>query len=124
MPQIDVRVAGTADAERELRSLLHWLKADEETGRALHGELRSSGPADPEHMGTLLDLITLVVSGGLSAAQLTLCIDQWRTARRTPPRVILRSGTVEVEVIGAEEGTVRAIAALLNGERDDDGGPA
>ncbi|MEV8594100.1 hypothetical protein [Streptomyces sp. NPDC052012] len=124
MSQIDVRVAGVADTEQELRSLLRWLRADEEIGRALHGELRSSAPTDPEHMGNLLDLITLMVSGGLSAAQLVLSIDQWRAARRSRPRVVLRRGSVEIEVVGAEEPTVRAVAALLNEEQDDDGGPA
>ncbi|MDG9694617.1 hypothetical protein ACH4NS_25425 [Streptomyces mutabilis] len=124
MSQIDVRVAGAADPEEELRSLLRWLRADEQTGRALHGELRSLGPTDPEHMGTLLDVITLVVTGGLSAAQLVVSIDQWRAARRSRPRVVLRRGTVEIEVTGAEEATVRAVARLLDEERDDDGGSA
>ncbi|MFG2729652.1 hypothetical protein [Streptomyces canus] len=124
MPQIDVRVAGAADSEEELRSLLRWLKADEEVGPALHGELRSSEAADREHMGTLLDLASLVVSAGLAAAQLALAIEQWRAARRTPPRVTLRRGQVEIEVTGAGEQTVLAIAAMLDGEQDDDGGPA
>lgn len=129
-----MRVAEAADPEEELRSLLRWLRADEQLGRALNGELRSSVPAGPGHMGTLLDLITLGVTGGLSAAQLVLSIDQWRAARRTRPRVVLRRGTTEVEVVGAQEETVRAVAALLREERNEgernggeqghDGGPA
>lgn len=128
MTQIEVRVTGGADSEEELRSLLRWLKADDGIGRGVHGVLAGSEPARPDHLGVLLDLISLSVSGGLSAAQLSLAIDQWRAGRRGGRRVTLRRGGWEIEVDGADAQTVRDIAELLrepaDEEQGDAGGPA
>ncbi|MFI1101511.1 hypothetical protein [Streptomyces melanogenes] len=128
MTQIEVRVTGGADPEEELRSLLRWLKADDDIGRGVHGVLASSEPARPDHLGVLLDLISLSVSGGLSAAQLSLAIDQWRAGRRGARRVTLRRGGLEIEVDGADARTVQEIAELLrrtaDEEQGDAGGPA
>lgn len=122
---IEVRVHDVADPETELRSLLRWLTADEEVGRAVHGRLAGSAPARPDHQGTLIDLISLAVSGGLSAAQLSFAVDQWRTQRRGSPRVTLRRGGLEVEVDGSDEDTLRKVVALLESEeRTGDGGTA
>ncbi|MEU5437031.1 hypothetical protein AB0G73_27110 [Streptomyces sp. NPDC020719] len=125
MSKIEIRVSGAADPEAELRSLLRWLHVDEAVGHAVHGTLGSSAPADPEHMGTLLDVMSLVVSGGLSAGQLALAVDQWRTARRASPRVLVRRGAVEIEIDGADPATIARITALLAGEEHSgDGGSA
>ncbi|MFE4862467.1 hypothetical protein [Streptomyces sp. NPDC056670] len=122
---IEIRVHGVADAEAELRSLLRWLKADEEVGLRVHGALGSSEPADPEHMGALIDIISLTVSNGLAAAQFALSIQQWRATRRAPAAVVLRRGGTEVEVVGADPAVLRGVAALLEGEeRAGDGGTA
>ncbi|OIJ66728.1 hypothetical protein WN71_016930 [Streptomyces mangrovisoli] len=122
---VEVRVRGSVDPETELRSLLRWLTADEEVGPAVHGTLAASAPARPDHMGTLLDLISLAVGGGLSAAQLALAIDQWRTQRRGSPRVTLRRGDTEIEVDGRDERILRTVAELLESEEPaDDGGAA
>ncbi|MEU9998950.1 hypothetical protein [Streptomyces sp. NPDC050848] len=125
---IQVRVTGTADPEDELRSLLRWLKADDEVGPSAHGVLAGSAPPHPEHMGTLLDIISLTVASGLSATQLAVAIGQWRTTRRRTPDVTLRRGDTEVTVTGADAGTVRALAELMaepgREERPDDGGTA
>ncbi|MFD9489768.1 hypothetical protein [Streptomyces sp. NPDC059991] len=125
MSKIEIRVRGAADPEAELRSLLRWLHADDEVGRAVHGTLGSSRPPDPEHMGTLLDVMSLVVSGGLGAGQLALSVGQWRSARRTAPAVVMRRGAVEIELNGADPATIARITALLAGEeRSGDGGSA
>nr|WP_223184150.1 hypothetical protein [Streptomyces sp. CBMA152] len=123
--KIEIRVRGAADPETELRSLLKWLHADDEVRRDVHGTLAGSAPADPEHMGALLDVISLVVSGGLSAGQLVLAVDQWRTARRASPRVVVRRDGVEIEIDGADPATIARITALLaDEERSGDGGSA
>ena len=122
---IEVRVHDVADPETELRSLLRWLTADEEVGRAVHGRLAGSVPPRPDHQGVLVDLISLLVSGGLSAAQLSFAIDQWRAQRRGSPRVTLRWGGLEVEVDAGDEETLRRVTELLESEeRTGDGGTA
>ncbi|MCT9092097.1 hypothetical protein N4G70_24940 [Streptomyces sp. ASQP_92] len=122
---IEIRVHGVADTEAELRSLLRWLKADDEIGPRVHGMLGSSAPADPEHMGALLDVISLTVGNGLAAAQFALSIHQWRAARRAPTGVVLRRGGVEIEVHGADPAVLRGVTALLaEEERAGDGGTA
>ncbi|MEU6091188.1 hypothetical protein ABZ865_31345 [Streptomyces sp. NPDC047085] len=125
MPPIEVRLTDAAEQESELRSLLRWLKADEDVGRHIHGTLAGSEPARPDHLGTLLDLISLAVGTGLSGAQLTFAIDQWRTHRRSAARVVLRRGDLVVEVDGSDPETVRRVAELLESEeRPGDGGTA
>ncbi|MBV2354478.1 hypothetical protein KUM39_08915 [Streptomyces sp. J2-1] len=123
MTSIEIRVPGAADPEAELRSLLRWLTADEETGPRVRGRLAGSAPARPGSLGTYLDIISLVVSGGLSAGQLALAVDQWRAHRRAAPKVTLRRGPVEIEVTGADPEALRTLAELLaDEERPGDGG--
>ncbi|MFI1368455.1 effector-associated constant component EACC1 [Streptomyces griseochromogenes] len=125
MTLIEVRVHGVADPETELRSLLRWLTADEEVGPAVRGTLAGSEPARPDHLGTLIDLMSLVVSGALSGSQLALAIDQWRAHRRGAPKVTLRRGQLEIEVDGRDAETLRRVTELLeNEERSGDGGTA
>ncbi|MFJ9410136.1 hypothetical protein [Streptomyces sp. NPDC101393] len=119
---IEVRVAGTNDDESELRSLLRWLKADEGVGPYAHGVLASSQPARTDHMGALLDLISLTVSGGLGAAQLAAGLAQWRAARHSAPSIIVHRGEARVEVYDADPETVRRLTELLAGGQGGDDG--
>ncbi|MEU5957982.1 hypothetical protein [Streptomyces sp. NPDC047525] len=119
LQSIRVTVETDGDVEEELRSLLRWLRADEETGPHTHGELASSRAPDPEHMGVPLDLISLTVSVALGAGQLAVGIAQWRGARPGAPKVTLHRGDVRVDVHDADPDTVRRLTELLAEGRDD-----
>ncbi|WP_329279421.1 effector-associated constant component EACC1 [Streptomyces sp. NBC_01451] len=122
MTPIEIRVHDVTDPEAELRSLLRWLTADEDVGPAVHGTLAGSEPARPDHLGTLIDIISLVVSGTLSGAQLAFAVGEWRAHRRGAPRVTLRKGGLEVEVDGRDTEALRRITELLESEERPGGG--
>ncbi|MEU6104410.1 effector-associated constant component EACC1 [Streptomyces flaveolus] len=124
MTTVQATVAVAKDAETELRSLARWLAADEETGRYAHGVLASAGPPDPEHMGTVLDVLSLSLGSGLAAGQLALAIAQWRTARRGAPLVTLHRNGMRVEIRDADAETVRLLTEMLTDDQDDDAGAA
>ncbi|MEV8321108.1 hypothetical protein AB0Q95_43865 [Streptomyces sp. NPDC059900] len=120
MQSIRATVETDGDVEEELRSLLRWLRADEETGPYTYGELASSVAPDPEHMGAPpLDLISLTVSVALGAGQLAVGIAQWRGARPGAPKVTLHRGDVRVEVHDADPDTVLRLTEMLAEGRDD-----
>jgi hypothetical protein len=85
-----VRIRIEVDAgDDELRSLYRWLSVDSQVRR--HGNLDlSAPPPQPGHMGELLDVLSLTLSSGFSAASLAVAIATWR---RTHP--IATSVTVE-----------------------------
>ncbi|MGN9793852.1 effector-associated constant component EACC1 [Streptomyces sp. OZ13] len=98
-------------------------------GPHVHGRLVGSAPARADHMGVVLDLISLTVAGGLSAAQLAVAVSQWRAARRAAPAVTIRHGDVEIDVRSGDAATALAIAELLReqahgGQQGDDRGTA
>jgi hypothetical protein len=108
--RVRVRVAdGAADESRSLRS---WLRDEPEVRR--HGE--PATPADdtaPGQMGTGIEVLSLVLGSGLSAAQLVMSIIMWRAARGQPIRVIIERGNREVTVDTDDPGEAEAIAAKL-----------
>jgi hypothetical protein len=98
--QLQLRCATTEDAE----SLFRWLS--DEPGARSEGRLSRADNPDPEEMGTLIDVLTLVIGSGFSAAQLALAVIQWRESRpRTPELVITHvepgGGTTRIEVSDA-----------------------
>ncbi|WP_255954370.1 effector-associated constant component EACC1 [Streptomyces odontomachi] len=121
---IQVTVETGGDTEEELRSLLRWLTADEDIGPHAHGVLSASQPPGSEHMGSLLDIISLSVSTGLGAGQLVAGIAQWRSARPASPRVSVHRGTLRVDIHDADPETVRRLTDLLAQPQDDDAGAA
>ena len=76
--------------QEELRSLHEWLLTDTGARRFGHVEWAASEPApgpapdEPHHGGVMsgaLDVITLVLGSGFSAAALAVQIAQWRGTR-------------------------------------------
>ncbi|HEV7899066.1 MAG TPA: hypothetical protein VGP31_14620 [Planosporangium sp.] len=108
--QVRVRVAdGLVD---EFRSLLSWLRDEPEVRR--HGELRvAAGDAEPGYLGSGLEVLTLVLGSGLTAAQLVTSIILWRASRSRPVRVIIECEGRDVPVDTADAGEADAIAAKL-----------
>jgi hypothetical protein len=81
--QLQLTCSSAADGE----SLFRWL-ADEPGARS-DGRLARAPSADPEDMGALIDVLTLVIGSGFSAAQLVLAITQWRESRPHPPQLVI-----------------------------------
>ena len=74
-----MRVRLTASQESELQSLHRWLLEDPEA-RRFAGVRLEPAPPTPGTMGTGLDVLTLVLGSGFSAASLGVTIAQWRGA--------------------------------------------
>jgi hypothetical protein len=108
--QVRVRVAdGSVD---ESRSLFTWLRDEPRVRRhaeptVLDGELGSG------RMGTVLEVLGLVLGSGLSTAQLVLSIIMWRASRGQPIRVIIENDGREVAVDTDDPGEAEAIAEKI-----------
>lgn len=119
MSEITVRVEGPVpydDAEEALRSLLHWVRADENVPADVRGHLVPTGSRVDGAMGATLDVLQFAVGSGLSVAAVVVSVLQWRDGLRRAPRVILRRGDTEIalpaDVAGDEAALARYVAAL------------
>jgi hypothetical protein len=70
-----------------VRSLREWLH--EERDVRVHGDLQWGTTDSPEHMGVLIDVLTVLLSSGFSASQLAFAIVQWRASRHPAPVVTI-----------------------------------
>ncbi|MER5820582.1 hypothetical protein [Streptomyces californicus] len=123
MSEYELRLAPDSgeDAEEQLRSLLHWLREDENLGPGVRGTLCSTAPPGAEDMGAGLDLVALIAGSALSSGSLVFSVLEWRAGRRRAPALVVRRGRVEVRIpadgaVDAEE--LRRIVAALG---EDDG---
>ena len=69
-----VRLRLECDSTADAESLHRWLRREQAV--RVDGELTRGGDDDPELMGTLLDVLTLVIGSGLSAGQLAVDPDR------------------------------------------------
>ncbi|MCX5500215.1 hypothetical protein OG887_12605 [Streptomyces sp. NBC_00053] len=103
---------GSSGAEDELRSLGQWLEADSAVRRHVQVVPGTARSAMPGQQGDLLDLITLVVSSGFSAASLAVSIASWRASRPGPSAaLVMRTEGEQAEIPGdasGEEAEARA----------------
>ncbi|MFE7463867.1 hypothetical protein ACFU6R_07160 [Streptomyces sp. NPDC057499] len=118
--KITIQCGGdSSGAEEEIRSLGQWLEADSVVRRHVQVVPGTARPAVPGQQGDLLDLITLVVSSGFSAASLAVSIASWRAGRPGPsPTLVLEVEGERTEIPGdasGEEAEARA-RRLLEGE--------
>jgi hypothetical protein len=95
-----VQLQLTCDSEADAESLFRWLR--DEPGARSDGRLARAESGDPEEMGTLIDVLTLVIGTGFSAAQLVLAVKQWRESRPRPPELVVThvhpdGGTTRIE---------------------------
>ncbi|MBA0053556.1 hypothetical protein E0L36_22555 [Streptomyces sp. AJS327] len=83
--RVDIRIEGDA-GDDELRSLYRWLSADSQVRR--HGNIDLAAPPPQSgHMGELLDVLSLTLSSGFSAASLAVAISTWRRTNPIAPSV-------------------------------------
>ncbi|WP_223188536.1 MULTISPECIES: effector-associated constant component EACC1 [unclassified Streptomyces] len=75
--------------EEELRSLHQWLLADPSARRCARPRLDSSRSLPPGAQGDVIDLVSLIVGSGFSAASLAVSLAGWRATRPQNPTVTL-----------------------------------
>ncbi|MEU1826648.1 hypothetical protein ABZ502_29985 [Streptomyces abikoensis] len=80
--RVRVRLLVDGDsAEEELRSLYVWLLADSQARRCADVAWGADVQTPANAMGGLLDVISLALGSGFSAASLAVSIIQWRSTR-------------------------------------------
>ncbi|MFE6889261.1 hypothetical protein [Streptomyces sp. NPDC057694] len=75
--------------EDELRSLHGWLEADRAVRRHLQAELKTDRTRVPGQQGDGIDILSLVLSSGFSAASLAAAIASWRATRPQLPALVI-----------------------------------
>ncbi|AGZ45935.1 hypothetical protein AFR_38405 [Actinoplanes friuliensis DSM 7358] len=105
--KLRVECGSTADVE----SLHRWLRREQAV--RVDGALTRLPSDDPEAMGTLLDVLTLVIGSGLSAGQLALAVASWRDSRRPAPAVTITHTAADGAVTRIEAADRTALAAAL-----------
>jgi hypothetical protein len=111
--RVRVRVAdGSAD---ESRSLATWLRDEPQVRAFGQPETAGNGGTDggTGEMGTGMEVLTLLLGTGLSAAQLVLSIIMWRATRDEPVRVVIVRDDREVAVETSDPDEAAAIATRL-----------
>lgn len=119
---IDESSTDNSSTAEELRSLYAWLLDDSRARRCAEVEWEETAPAPAEGMGGLLDVLSLVLGSGFSAASLALSLAQWRDMRGRPgPGVAVErpDGTRVVVNTGSVEDAERLLASLLSTPRRD-----
>ncbi|MGA5369979.1 effector-associated constant component EACC1 [Streptomyces griseoincarnatus] len=98
------------EAEGELRSLTQWLSADLSVRRHVQAVPGTAGPAVPGQQGDVIDIISLLISSGLSAAALGMSIASWRATRpQVPTLIVERPDGLKVEITGHSSTEVEEI---------------
>jgi Effector Associated Constant Component 1 len=107
--QVRVRLADSSvDTSRSLRT---WLR-DEPWVRGF-GQPRIADDTGAGEMGTGLEVLSLVLGSGLSAAQLILSIIMWRSTQNRPIRVIIERDDRQLAVDTNDPQDAPALAAKL-----------
>ncbi len=106
------------DSTDDTESLYRWLR--DEPAVRVDGRLARAAGDDPEEQGTLIDVLTLILGGGLSAGQLALAITQWRESKPARPVVTVTrtapdGSTTRIESTDPEAFS-RALHELENGQ--------
>jgi hypothetical protein len=73
------------DSTDDTESLYRWLR--DEPAVRVDGRLARAASDDAEELGTLIDVLTVILGSGLSAGQLALAVQQWRESRAKRPVV-------------------------------------
>ncbi|MGJ5828966.1 effector-associated constant component EACC1 [Streptomyces ossamyceticus] len=112
-----LRIAGDA-AEDEIRSLHAWLLLDRIVRRQASVEMGSSSPPVSGQQGAVLDLISLVLSNGISAASLGVSIASWRATRPQEPTITVeRPDGSKVTITGSSRDEAQRLVEQLLGEQ-------
>ncbi|MFD5780370.1 hypothetical protein [Streptomyces sp. NPDC126933] len=103
-------------AEGELRSLHAWLLAEPAARRHARPVLDTARSPRAGAQGDTIDLISLVVSSGFSAASLALSMAAWRTTRPGQPVITVeRPDGVRVTIADSSPEEMRRLLESLTG---------
>jgi membrane-associated two-gene conflict system component 1 (EACC1) len=108
---VPVRLRLECDSTADAESLHRWLRREQAI--RVDGELARAASDDPETMGTLLDVLTLVIGSGLSAGQLALAVAGWRHAHPPAPQVAIIHTAADGAVTRIEAADHEALTAAL-----------
>nr|BFE68011.1 hypothetical protein GCM10020092_013120 [Actinoplanes digitatis] len=106
-----VRLRVECESTEDAESLYRWLRREQAV--RVDGELTRAPLADPESMGTVLDVLTLIIGTGLSAGQLALAVASWRDSRQPVPAVTITHTAADGAVTRIEAGGHTDLAAAL-----------
>ncbi|MCX5063829.1 hypothetical protein OOK12_44040 [Streptomyces sp. NBC_00452] len=114
--QVALRVVD-GSVEDEARSLYDWLLLDHGVRRSARIELGASAQPVPGAQGAVVDLVSLILGSGFSAASLGVSVASWRSTRPQQPTVIVeRADGSKVTISGASASEVQRLVELLIGE--------
>lgn len=103
-----------SDTTANVESLHRWLRAEQPARQ--FGDLRWGGSTEPDDMGIVVDVLTLVVGSGLASAQLAVALTEWRRTRRPEPALristVAPDGTTTLIEASSPEALTAAIQAL------------
>ncbi|MFF3755273.1 hypothetical protein ACFYYH_33340 [Streptomyces sp. NPDC002018] len=118
--RLGVGLADEETAEGELRSLHTWLLAEPAARRHARLVLDTARSPRAGAQGDVIDLISLVVSSGFSAASLALSLVAWRATRPGQPVVTVeRPDGVRVTISDSSpDETRRLLESLTDGGTD------
>lgn len=115
--QVTLRIAGDS-SEEEVRSLYDWLLLDRGIRRAARVEVGSSAVSMPGQQGAVLDLVSLVITGGLSAGSLGVSIATWRATRPQEPTITVeRADGGRVVITGTSRDEAQRLLEHLLGDQ-------
>ena len=103
--RVELRLSTGSDAASLYRWLLSEVPPEAGLGFAPSG--------DPEHQGVLIDVLTLVIGTGMSAAQLCFAIAQWRATRPGAPPVTITHRAADGSMTLFESTDPDALAAAV-----------
>ncbi|MGA5301914.1 effector-associated constant component EACC1 [Nucisporomicrobium flavum] len=106
----------------DAESLHRWLRREDAV--RVDGRLARARSDDPQTMGTLLDVLTLVIGSGLSAGQLALAVASWRDSRRPSPKVTIVHTAADGATTRIEAADHRTLADALARLEEAGGGRA
>ncbi|MFF3644462.1 hypothetical protein [Streptomyces sp. NPDC002564] len=115
--RLELSLPGTGVPEEELRSLHGWLLSEPAARRHARPELGASQPSPPGAQGDLIDLVSLLVGSGFSAASLALSLHAWRATRPQGPTITVErpdGQRITLSAATAEEARL-LLASLVDG---------
>ncbi|MEU3918871.1 hypothetical protein [Streptomyces sp. NPDC029004] len=115
--QVTLRIEGNC-VEEDIRSLCEWLLLDRTVPREVRVEMGSSCLAVPGHQGAVLDLVSVVVNSGISAASLGVSIASWRTTRAQEPTITVeRADGSKIVIAGTSRDEAQRLIEQLLGDQ-------
>jgi hypothetical protein len=104
-----LRVGGGSSDDVE--SLHRWLRREHAV--AAHGKLSWARGDDPTQMGILVDVLTLILGSGLSAAQLAVTLMEWRRSRPGNPAITITCTSPDGASIRIDAATPETLVAAV-----------